>query len=120
MPRDGRFIEKLGTYNPLLPKDSEERVKMNMERSNTGCPKVPSQLTVYHACWKPQASCPRKTAATLRRALPARPLRPALKKKQPRLPPLKKLQTPQLKKPPLKSNLPALPGPLGWAASFLS
>ena len=32
MPRDGRFLEKLGTYNPLLPKDSEERVKMNMER----------------------------------------------------------------------------------------
>ena len=32
MPRDGRFIEKLGTYNPLLPKGSEERVKMNMER----------------------------------------------------------------------------------------
>ncbi|MDC0739268.1 30S ribosomal protein S16 [Cognatishimia sp. SS12] len=32
MPRDGRFIEKLGTYNPLLPKDSEERVKMDIER----------------------------------------------------------------------------------------
>jgi len=32
MPRDGRFIEKLGTYNPLLPKDSEERVKINVER----------------------------------------------------------------------------------------
>ncbi|MEL6768528.1 MAG: 30S ribosomal protein S16 [Pseudomonadota bacterium] len=32
MPRDGRFIEKLGTYNPLLPKDSESRVQMNMER----------------------------------------------------------------------------------------
>ncbi len=32
MPRDGRFIEKLGTYNPLLPKYSEERVKMNLER----------------------------------------------------------------------------------------
>ena len=32
MPRDGRFLEKLGTYNPLLPKDSEDRVKMNMER----------------------------------------------------------------------------------------
>lgn len=31
-PRDGRFLEKLGTYNPLLAKDSEERVKMNMER----------------------------------------------------------------------------------------
>ena len=32
MPRDGRFIEKLGTYSPLLPKDSEDRVKMDMER----------------------------------------------------------------------------------------
>ncbi len=32
MPRDGRFIERLGTYSPLLPKDSEERVKMNVER----------------------------------------------------------------------------------------
>ena len=32
MARDGRFLEKLGTYNPLLPKDSEDRVKMDMER----------------------------------------------------------------------------------------
>ncbi len=32
MPRDGRFIEKLGTYNPLLPKDSEDRVTLDMER----------------------------------------------------------------------------------------
>ena len=32
MPRDGRYIERLGTYNPLLSKDSDERVKMNVER----------------------------------------------------------------------------------------
>ena len=32
MPRDGRFIEKVGTYNPLLAKDSEDRVKMNVDR----------------------------------------------------------------------------------------
>ncbi len=31
-PRDGRFIEKVGTYNPLLPKDSPERVRLNEER----------------------------------------------------------------------------------------
>ncbi|MDB5658759.1 MAG: rpsP [Cypionkella sp.] len=31
-PRDGRFLEKLGTYNPLLAKDSEERVKMDLDR----------------------------------------------------------------------------------------
>jgi small subunit ribosomal protein S16 len=31
-PRDGRFLEKLGTYNPLLAKDSEDRVKMDLDR----------------------------------------------------------------------------------------
>src|SRR5688572_16930084 len=31
-PRDGRFIEKLGSYNPLLAKDSPERVKLDAER----------------------------------------------------------------------------------------
>lgn len=31
-PRDGRFIEKLGIYNPSLPKDSAERVVFNRER----------------------------------------------------------------------------------------
>jgi small subunit ribosomal protein S16 len=29
MPRDGRFIEKIGTYDPRLPKDSESRVKID-------------------------------------------------------------------------------------------
>ena len=32
MPRDGRFLEKLGTYNPLLPKDHPDRVKLNAEK----------------------------------------------------------------------------------------
>lgn len=32
MPRDGRFIEKLGTYNPLLANDDENRVKLVEER----------------------------------------------------------------------------------------
>ncbi len=31
-PRDGRFIERLGTYDPLQPKDSEKRVKIDIER----------------------------------------------------------------------------------------
>lgn len=31
-PRDGRFIEKLGTYNPLLPSDHAERVVLKDER----------------------------------------------------------------------------------------
>jgi len=32
-PRDGRFIEKLGTFNPLLAKDDEKRVVLNTERA---------------------------------------------------------------------------------------
>jgi len=32
-PRDGKYIEKIGTYNPLMPKDSEERVKVDVERA---------------------------------------------------------------------------------------
>jgi len=32
-PRDGRFIEKLGTYNPLLAKDAENRIVLNTERA---------------------------------------------------------------------------------------
>jgi len=30
-PRDGRFIDRVGSYNPMLPKDAE-RVKLNMEK----------------------------------------------------------------------------------------
>ena len=31
-PRDGRFIERLGTYNPMLPRESPERVKLDVDR----------------------------------------------------------------------------------------
>jgi small subunit ribosomal protein S16 len=31
--RDGRFLEKIGTYNPLLAKDSPERVKLDADRA---------------------------------------------------------------------------------------
>lgn len=31
-PRDGRFIEKLGYFNPLLPKDHVQRMKLEAER----------------------------------------------------------------------------------------
>ena len=31
-PRDGRFVEKIGLFNPLLPKDKKERIKVEAER----------------------------------------------------------------------------------------
>ena len=32
-PRDGRFIERLGYFNPLLPKDKTERLKFDIEKA---------------------------------------------------------------------------------------
>ena len=31
-PRDGRFIERLGYFNPLLPKDKGDRLKLDMDK----------------------------------------------------------------------------------------
>ncbi|SVD68756.1 uncharacterized protein METZ01_LOCUS421610, partial [marine metagenome] len=31
-PRDGRFIEKLGFFNPLIPKNKKDRMKLEIER----------------------------------------------------------------------------------------
>ncbi|MCJ2177031.1 30S ribosomal protein S16 [Novosphingobium album (ex Hu et al. 2023)] len=33
-PRDGKYLEQVGTYNPLLAKDDENRVKLNEDRVN--------------------------------------------------------------------------------------
>ena len=32
-PRDGKYLEKIGTYNPLLAKDSAERIQLDAERA---------------------------------------------------------------------------------------
>jgi small subunit ribosomal protein S16 len=33
MPRDGRFIERIGTYNPMVAKDHPERLTLDVERA---------------------------------------------------------------------------------------
>ena len=32
-PRDGRFIDKIGSYNPMLPQGDEKRVQIDVERA---------------------------------------------------------------------------------------
>ena len=32
-PRDGRYIEQIGTFDPMLPKDKPERLKLDLERA---------------------------------------------------------------------------------------
>jgi small subunit ribosomal protein S16 len=34
-PRDGRFIERLGYFNPLLPKDHKDRLKLDLDKVKT-------------------------------------------------------------------------------------
>jgi small subunit ribosomal protein S16 len=34
-PRDGRFIEKIGSFNPMLPKDSADRVKLDLDKAKS-------------------------------------------------------------------------------------
>ena len=34
-PRDGRFIERLGYFNPLLPKDNASRIKFDIEKAKS-------------------------------------------------------------------------------------
>ena len=32
-PRDGKYLEKIGTYNPLLAKDSDQRIQLDADRA---------------------------------------------------------------------------------------
>ncbi len=34
-PRDGRFIEKIGHYNPLLPRDHADRLKLDLDKAKS-------------------------------------------------------------------------------------
>jgi len=36
-PRDGKFLEAIGAYNPLAVRDSAERIKLDLERYNHWC-----------------------------------------------------------------------------------
>jgi len=47
-PRDGRFIEKIGTYNPMLDKTHAQRLTMNAERVKhwLGCGALPTDRVV--------------------------------------------------------------------------
>jgi len=39
-PRDGRFIERLGYFNPLLPKEKEERIRLDLDKAKAWIAKV--------------------------------------------------------------------------------
>jgi small subunit ribosomal protein S16 len=72
MPRDGRFLEKLGTYNPLLAKDDENRVKLDMERAQEWLAKGAQPTDRIARFLEAAGVKPRPSARTRRRPSPAR------------------------------------------------
>jgi len=72
MPRDGRFIEKLGTYSPLLPKDSEDRVKINMERVQYWLDQGAQPTDRISRFLEAAGSAEKKTRANMQKAEPGK------------------------------------------------
>ena len=97
-PRDGRYIEKIGTYDPLLPKDSAERVKLVEER-------VKHWLVAWRAADRPRAPLPRRrrhraSAMRGRTRTKASPARSVSSARRPRLLPPPRRPRPPPKPPP--------------------
>ena len=71
-PRDGRYIEQIGTHNPLLPKDNADRVKLDIEQGQAlavgRCPAFRPRVALSgcrgadeaHAIEQPQKAKPKK------------------------------------------------------------
>ncbi len=72
MPRDGRFIEKLGTYNPLLPKDSEDRVKMDVEAVQAWIAKGAQPTDRVARMLEAAGVTPKKERANLKKGAPGK------------------------------------------------
>ena len=66
MPRDGRFVEKIGTFDPLKAKDDASRVVLDQEKAKAGSPRARSRPTACCACSTASAS-PSAKRATIRR-----------------------------------------------------
>ena len=69
-PRDGRFIERLGTYNPMLQKDDPARVVLKTERIEhwLSCGAIPSDRVAHFlgaAEIRPVPAVPKRTKKNL-------------------------------------------------------
>ncbi len=72
MARDGRFIEKLGTYNPLLAKDDERRVSLDMERVQYWLGQGAQPTDRVARFLEAAGVAPKKERANLKKAVPGK------------------------------------------------
>ena len=92
MPRDGRFVEKIGTFDPLKAKDDASRLVLDQEKAKAGSPRAPSRPTACCACSTGSAS-PSARRATIRK-------RPSRRRRRRSAPPRPKPPQPRpLKRP---------------------
>ena len=59
-PRDGRFIEKIGFYNPLLPSDHADRIKLDLDQAKAWIAKGAVASDRVHN--NPEKAIPKKKA----------------------------------------------------------
>jgi len=85
MPRDGRFIEKLGTYAPLLPKDSEDRVKMDLERVQHWLGQGAQPTDRVQRMLEAAGALPKRERANLKKGEPGKAARDRAEKKAARV-----------------------------------
>jgi small subunit ribosomal protein S16 len=81
MPRDGRYLEKLGTYNPLLPKDSAERVQLDMERVQYWLSKGAEPTDRVARFLEAAGVLPKKDRANLKKGTPGKAAQDRAKEK---------------------------------------
>jgi small subunit ribosomal protein S16 len=72
MARDGRFIEKLGTYDPLLPKDNENRVRIDLERAQHWIGQGAQPTDRVARFLEAAGVCPRTERANLKKGEPGK------------------------------------------------
>ena len=71
-PRNGRFIEKLGTYNPLLPKDHEKRIVMDVEKIKDWISKGAQPTDRISRFLEAAGQIEKKTRANMQKAQPGK------------------------------------------------
>ncbi len=72
MPRDGRFLEKLGTYDPRLPKDHERRIVLDIDKTKDWLSKGAQPTDRVQRFLEAAEVLPKKTRANMKKAEPGK------------------------------------------------
>src|SRR5476649_873711 len=79
-PRDGRFIERLGFFNPLMPKEKTERLKFDLEKAQAWMKKGAQPSDRVTRFLDAAGILKRESATTQKRRSRARNVKPRAKK----------------------------------------